>query len=241
MRATSIIFRRELGHYLRSPIGWIIAAAVLLVDGLLFQSMALPGEQLSALLLERYFYFASGIPLFAGVLLAFRLLAEERQNHSMILLKTSPIRDTEIVLGKFFAALAFMTLVLVLSLYMPILIKVNGKITWGQIFVGYFGMFLLGSATLAIGLFASALTRQQIIAVLVGAVFVLVMCLLYPLAKKLDSPVKEVLEQVDLWWIHFQNGFMRGVINLKDVIYYVAMTYFFLLLAVKTLEAKRWQ
>lgn len=241
MRATSIIYKRELGRYLRSPIGWIIAAAALLIEGILFQSQALSGEQLSAIVLERYFYYASGIPTFCGVLLAFRLLAEERQNHSMVLLKTSPIRDTEIVLGKFFAALTFMTIIFVLSIYMPLLVKVNGKITFAQIFVGYFGMFLLGSATLAIGLFASALTRHQIVAALLGAVFVLIMCMLFPLAKRLDSPVREVLEQVDLWWIHFQNGFMRGILNLKDVIYYLAVTYFFLLLAVKTLEAKRWQ
>src|SRR5258706_2980359 len=215
MRATSIIYRRELGRYLRSPIGWIIAAAALLVEGILFQSQALGGEQLSAIVLERYFYFASGIPLFAGVLLAFRLVSEERQNHSMILLKTSPVRDTEIVLGKFFAALVFLTLTIVVSIYMPLLIKVNGKITWSQIFVGYLGMVLLGSATLAIGMFASALTRHQIIAVLLGAVFTLLMCFLFPLAKRLDSPVRDVLEQVDLWWIHFQNGFMKGVLNLK--------------------------
>jgi ABC-2 type transport system permease protein len=241
MRATSIIYKRELGRYLRSPIGWIIAAAALLVEGILFQSQALSGEQLSAIVLERYFYYASGIPTFCGVLLAFRLLAEERQNHSMVLLKTSPIRDTEIILGKFFAALTFMTIIFVLSIYMPLLVKVNGKITFAQIFVGYFGMFLLGSATLAIGIFASSLTRHQIVAALLGAVFVLIMCMLFPLAKRLDSPVRDVLEQVDLWWIHFQNGFMRGILNLKDVIYYLAVTYFFLLLAVKTLEAKRWQ
>jgi ABC-2 type transport system permease protein len=241
MRATSIIYKRELGRYLRSPIGWIIAAAALLIEGILFQSQALSGEQLSAIVLERYFYYASGIPLFCGVLLAFRLLAEERQNHSMVLLKTSPIRDTEIVLGKFFAALTFLAIIFVLSIYMPLLVKVNGKITFAQIFVGYFGMFLLGSATLAIGLFASALTRHQIVAALLGAVFVAIMVMLFPLAKRLDSPVRDVLEQVDLWWLHFQNGFMRGILNLKDVIYYLAVTYFFLLLAVKTLEAKRWQ
>jgi ABC-2 type transport system permease protein len=241
MRATSIIYKRELGRYLRSPIGWIIAAAALLIEGILFQSQAMSGEQLSAIVLERYFYYASGIPLFCGVLLAFRLLAEERQNHSIVLLKTSPIRDTEIVLGKFFAALTFLAIILALSVYMPLLVKVNGKITFAQIFVGYFGMFLLGSATLAIGLFASALTRHQIVAALLGAVFVAVMVMLFPLAKRLDSPVREVLEQVDLWWLHFQNGFMRGILNLKDVIYYLAVTYFFLLMAVKTLEAKRWE
>jgi len=241
MRATSIIYKRELGRYLRSPIGWIIAAAALLIEGILFQSQALSGEQLSAIVLERYFYFASGIPLFCGVLLAFRLLAEERQNNSMVLLNTSPIRDSEIVLGKFFAALTFLAIIFVLSIYMPLLVKVNGKVTWSQIFVGYFGMFLLGSAVLSIGLFASALTKHQIVAALLGALFVAVLVMLFPLAKRLDPPVQGVLEQVDLWWIHFQGGFMRGVVNLKDVIYYVAVTYFFLLLGVKTLEAKRWQ
>ena len=241
MRATSIIYKRELGHYFRSPLGWIIAAAVLLVDGILFQSQAMTGEQLSAIVLERTFYFMSGISTFGGVLLSFRLLAEERQNHSMVLLKTSPIRDTEIVLGKFFAALTFLGLVLLIALYMPLLIKVNGKITWSQILVGYLGLLLLGSATLAIGIFASALTKQQIVAALLAALFVAVLSFVYLLAKRLDSPVREVLEQIDLWWIHFQNGFMRSILNLKDVVYYLAMTYFFLLLAVKTLEAKRWQ
>jgi ABC-2 type transport system permease protein len=145
------------------------------------------------------------------------------------------------VLGKFFAALTFLAIILALSIYMPLLIKVNGKITGMQIFVGYFGLFLYGAAVLSIGVFASALTSNQIVAALLGAVFVAIMMLLFVLAKRLDAPVQEVLEQVDLWWIHYQGGFMRGVLNLKDVLYYLGVTYFFLLLAVKTLEAKRWQ
>ncbi|HEY3807622.1 MAG TPA: ABC transporter permease [Kofleriaceae bacterium] len=241
MRAISIIFKRELGRYVRSPIGWIIAALALLVEGILFQALALPGDNLSAIVLERFFYWAQGIPLFCGVLLAFRLLAEERQNHSIILLKTSPVRDSEIVLGKFFAALTFLAIILALSIYMPLLIKVNGHITGAQIFVGYIGLLLEGAAVLAIGIFASALTSNQIVAALLGTVFVAVLMLLFLLAKRLEAPVQGAIEQLDLWWLHYQTGFMRGAINLKDVIYYLAMTYFFLLLAVKTLEAKRWQ
>ena len=241
MRATSIIYRRELGAYLRSPFGWVIAAILLLIDGILFQGYAMSGEQLSAMVLERYFYFASLMPLFGGVLLSFRLLSEERQNHSMVLLNTSPIRDSQIVLGKFLAALTFLGIVLALSVYMPILIKVNGKITTSQVVVGYFGLMLVGAATLAIGLFASALTRQQLIAAVIAAAMVVVMCFIHLLGNKVDPPLKEVIEQLDLWWVHFQYGFMKGVLNLKDVVYYVAATYFFLLLAIKTLEAKRWQ
>lgn len=241
MRATSIIYRRELGTYLRSPYGWVIASLLLLLFGLLFQGFAMRGEMLSAFVLERYFYVASGIPLVAGVLLSFRLLSEERQNHSMVLLNTSPVRDSEIVIGKFLAALTFLAIVLVLSVYMPILIKVNGKITAAQVVVGYVGMLLLGAATLAIGLFASALTRQQLIAAVVAAALVVVMCFIHLLGGAVDPPFKDVLEQIDLWWVHYQYGFMKGILNLKDVIYYVAATYFFLLLSIKTLEAKRWQ
>jgi ABC-2 type transport system permease protein len=124
---------------------------------------------------------------------------------------------------------------------MPILIKVNGKITAAQVVIGYFGMMLLGAATLAIGLFASAMTRQQLIAAVVAAALVVVMCFIHLLGGKVDPPLKDVLEQIDLWWVHYQYGFMKGILNLKDVIYYVAATYFFLLLSIKTLEAKRWQ
>jgi ABC-2 type transport system permease protein len=241
MRATKIIYRRELGHYFRSPIGWIIGAAVLLIDGILFEALALGGEKLSADVLASFFYYGTGIPMFGGILLSFRLLAEERQNHSMILLNTSPVRDLDIVLGKFFAALTFMALIIAISIYMPLLIKVNGKITWSQIFVGYFGLLLYGSAVLAIGMFASSLTRQQIIAALLGALILAVMHLLWQLARVIDNPLKDVFQQLDIWWVHYQGSFMKSILNLKDVVYYVAVTYFFLLLSVKTLETKRWQ
>jgi ABC-2 type transport system permease protein len=241
MTGTSTIYRRELGAYLRSPLGWIIAALVLFTNGILFQTMALTGEQLSAIVLERFFWSSSGLVMFAAVVLSIRLIAEERQTHSIVLLTTSPVRDSAIVAGKFFAALTFLGIMLLLSLYMPLLIKVNGKVSASQIAVGYMGLLLLGSATLAIGMFASSLTRQQLLAGVIGAVMVAVMVMLYPLAKKLDAPLRDVLAEMDLWWIHFQNGFMRGIFNLKDVVYYVAVTYFFLLLSVKTMEAKRWQ
>jgi ABC-2 type transport system permease protein len=240
MRAISIIYRRELGAYLRSPFGWVIAAILLLMDGMLFQGFAMSGEKLSAIVLERYFNFASVIPLFGGVLLSFRLLSEERQNHSMVLLNTSPVRDSEIVLGKFFAALTFLTLLLLMSIYMPIMIKINGKISSAQVLVGYIGLVLMGAATLAIGLLGSAMTRQQLIAAVVAAAMVGIMTVIHFLADKVDAPIKDALNDIDLW-MHFQNGFMKGVLNLKDVIYYLAVTYFFLLLSIKTLEAKRWQ
>ncbi|MGE0550161.1 MAG: ABC transporter permease [Kofleriaceae bacterium] len=241
MRAISIIYRRELGAYLRSPASWVIAAALLLLDGILFQAIVITGEQLSAMVLERYFWVSSYIAVIAGVALSFRLISEERQTHSIVLLRTAPVRDVDVVVGKFLAALTFLALLLALSFYMPLLIKVNGKITFAQVMVGYLGLFFIGAAALSIGMFASTFTRHILVALLAAALMVVLVCVLYLFSKKLDSPVREVLQQLDLWWIHFQNGFMRGVLNLKDVIYYLAVIYFFLLLSVKTMEAKRWQ
>jgi len=241
MRATSIIYRRELGGYLRSPLSWVIAAVLLLAQGIFFQAWALRGEQLSALVLERFFFISSFAIGVAAIVLSFRLIAEERQNHSMVLLNTSPVRDYEIIFGKFLAALTFLSIMLVLSLYMPILIKVNGKISWAQIFVGYFGLFLFGAVGLAIGIFSSALTRYQFLALIVAAFLLIVLGNIFQLASKLDPPIRTVVEQADLRWVRFQQSFMRGILNLKDVVFYVGVTYFFLLLGVKTLEAKRWQ
>ena len=241
MAATSIIYRREIGSFVRSPFAWVIATLVLIVNGIFFRGFVLPGEQLSAVVLERFFYYSSGVVMFAGILLSFRLIAEERATHSMVLLNTSPVRDSQIIVGKFLAALTFLGILLVLTLYMPLLIKVRGKITGSQILVGYIGMLMVGSAALSIGLFASAMVKNQLLAAIIATVILVVMVFLFQFAKTLEGTVRDVLQELDLWWIHFQNGFMKGVLNLKDVIYYLAVTYFFLLLGVKTLEAKRWQ
>jgi ABC-2 type transport system permease protein len=241
MRATSIIYRRELGSYLRSPLSWVVAAVILLGQGIFFQMFAMRGEQLSAIVLERFFLISSYAVGLAAIVLSFRLLAEERQTGSLVILTTSPVRDWEIVAGKFLAALTFLAIMLLLSVYMPILIKVNGKISVAQIFVGYLGLFLYGAVGLAIGMFGSSLTRQQFIALLVAAAILVILSNIYQLGTRLDPPVRGVVEQLDLWWIRFQGSFQKGILNLKDVVFYIGVTYFFLLLSTKTLEAKRWQ
>jgi ABC-2 type transport system permease protein len=241
MRAISIVYRRELAAYLRSPVGYIVAALVLLIDGILFQGMALGGgRKLSAEVLRQFFYFSSGTTLIAAVALSVRLIAEERQQGTMVLLHTSPIRDVEIVAGKFLSALTFLAAITLASIYMPLLILVHGKIAFAQVVVGYLGLLLLGGAALAIGLFASSLTRHQLVAAAVGGTLVGALVLLYLLAQVLDPPLKEVVGSLDLFAQHF-TPFMVGVLHLRDVVFYLSVTYFFLLLAVKTMEAKRWQ
>jgi ABC-2 type transport system permease protein len=239
MRAISIVFRRELGAYLRSPLGYIVGAAVLLLLGMLFQSWGLSGKpKLSADVLRLFFNLAFFATATVAMILSFSLITSERQQHTIILLNTSPIRDVEVILGKYLAAVVFLAFIVLSSIYMPLLIKVNGKISWSEIVVGYAGLLMVGSAVIAIGLFASSLTKNLLIAALGTLAITVFLGNIFQLAKRMDPPLKHVFRELDLW-MRFQD-FMGGILTLQDVVYYAAVTYFFLLLAVKTMEAKRW-
>ena len=241
MNATLLIAGRELRAYLRSPFGYIVAAATLLIDGLLFEGFALGASaRLSADVLFDFFYFASGTTMVAAILLSMRLVAEERQTGTMVLMNTAPVRDIEIVLGKFLASFVFIALLTALTAYMPLLILVNGKISVGHILVGYLGLLLLGSASVAIGLFGSALAKTQVLAAIAGAGILVTMLLLWLVARVSDPPLNTFLAGLALH-NERQNPFMRGVLELENVVYYVAVTYFFLIAATKTLEARRWR
>lgn len=240
MSAFVSIFRRELIAYLRSYLGWTVAALALLAMGVLFVAFSgktpLPGEMLA-----QFFRYASVVTGATATILSIRLVSEERQTGSMVLLSTSPVREGEIIAGKFFAALAFLTLILSLSAYIPLLVQSEGKITIAQVLIGYLGMALFGAATLAIGIFASSLVKQQLAAAAIAATILGLMSVLYRLSGELSDPMKLLFAELDLWRLHFERSFMRGIFNSKDIFHYLAFTYFFLLLAVKTLEAKRWQ
>lgn len=243
MRAVNVIFRRELAAYLHSPLGYIVAAITLLLGGILFYAEALgpsAGPRLSAQVLDRFFWNMSGLVVIAAVTLSVRLIAEDRQARTIALLRTAPIGDGQLVVGKFLAAFVFLAGVTLLSLYMPLLVMVNGRISVGQLVVGYLGLFLISAAVLAIGLFATALTKSYLVAAAVGASLTGTMFLFYQLSFVVDPPITQVLRGLTIHAGHFR-GFQIGVLHLRDVVYYIAVTYFFLLLATKVMEAKRWE
>ena len=240
MSAALLIAKREIHGYLRSPLGSVIVAAALLIDGLWFQLEGLSGAHLSAEVLQQFFYGASAPTMIAGIVLSMRLLAEERQTGTITLLNTSPVRDSEIVLGKFISAFAVIALMTVLSIYMPLLILVNGKVSWGQVAVGYLGLLLLGAAATSIGLFASSLARSQVVAAVIGAALLAVLILLWLVARGVEPPLNQFLSRLAFHHENFR-PFMQGILELRGVAYYLSVTYFFLLAATKTLEARRWR
>lgn len=243
-----LIARRELRAYSSSMLGYIVVAVALALTGFLFMVLAVGSTpRLSADVLATFFggagllsgFGANGLIAFAAIVLSMRLLAGERENGSIVLLNTAPIKDSEIVAGKFLAGLALVVIMTAMTFYMPLLIFVNGKVSVGHILVGYVGVLLYASAALAVGLFASALARSQVLAMVIGLPLYLVLNLMWQAARLADPPLSDFLANVSLY--QHQAAFTKGVLRLENVVFYVGVAYFFLLAATKTLEARRWR
>jgi ABC-2 type transport system permease protein len=242
MNAITLIARRELAGYFRTWLGYVIIAAVLVLDGLLFNAFALGSgmDRKSSEVISQFFFFSSGVTMTASVFISMRLLAAERESGTVNLLLSSPVRDFEIVIGKYLAALGFLAILLGASLYMPFMVLVAGKISFGHVFAGYLGLLLLGAASLAVGTFGSAVTRSQILAVILSAVMVVGLLVMWWVGRVTDRPLSTVFENLALWSLHFP-PFQDGIIHLRDVIYYVAISYVALFASVRVLEARRWR
>jgi ABC-2 type transport system permease protein len=241
VRNIGIVARRELSGYLRTPSGYLIAAATLLVQGLLFNTRALGGgSKLSAQVLQDFLRDSSGTTTVCAVLFAMRLFAEERQSGTLVLLYTSPLREAEIVVGKFLSALAVLSVVTLLSLYLPALIFVNGKVSVGHIAGGYFGLLCVGAATLALGTLGSALSKNQLMAGVVSAVLIFVLFLCWQLSRVVDPPLGTILSHFSLYEKHFF-PFMRGLVQVSDLVYYASIVYVSLLAATRVVQSQRWQ
>jgi len=241
MRNALLLAGREIGAYLRSPLGYIMAAAALLIEGIYFYGFGLGrGALLSAQVLSVFFEGASGATMILSVVIAMRLIAGERERGTLVLLNTAPVREVEVVLGKFLAGFVFLALVAALTVYMPMLIFVNGKVSVGHILVGYFGVLLLAAASLSVSLFASALANNQITAALIAGALLGTFFLIFFVAPATDPPIKDFLSALSIFHVR-QRSFMTGVIKLENVLFNLAVAYFFLLATTKTLEARRWR
>jgi len=236
-----LIARRELGAYFASLSGYVILAAYLLVSGLLFNTFAVGNQpRLSQQVLEQFFYFSSGMAMVSGILLAMRLIAEERQMHTLVLLRTAPVTERQVVWGKFLSAVLLLALVLVLSLYMPALIFLHGKVSLLQIATGYLGLLLIGASCIAITLLASVWSPTQLIAGVVGGLMVALILICWLLGRVTEEPLKQFFIYVALHNLHFRT-FSTGTLHLRDLVYYVGLIVVVLEAATRSLAAWRWR
>jgi ABC-2 type transport system permease protein len=241
MSKALLVARRELAAYLRSWLGWVAIAASLFLLGAYFMwSPMAQGKRLSAEVLRMFFDGAGFMVQITSAVLSMRLIAREREAGTLVLLGTAPIRDRDVVIGKFVGAFALLAGLVALTVYMPLLVYVNGKVSIGHVVAGYVGVLLLGAYALAVGVFASSLASSQVVSVVIAVGILGALMLLSFAAGATDPPIKEFVSALSPYPAR-QQSFMQGKIEASNVVYYLGLTYFFLLAAVKSLEARRWR
>lgn len=228
------IAKREFLTSFHSPVAYILLVLYVVIAAYFFTGGLFESSQAS---LRSFFSIMPVVFLVIMPGVSMRLLAEERKSGTLELLVTLPVRDTEIVLGKFFAALAFLITLLVASIVFPITVAWLGDPDWGPIIGGYLALLFLGGTFLSIGLFASSLTRNQVVALVISFVVCLVLLVMAESAGYIPGFLGHLLEQFSIS-VHFIN-ISRGVLDTRDIIYYLSMIVFFLFLTVRSLGARK--
>ena len=232
------ILRKEMRAYFVSPIAYVVIAAFLVICGVFFALLALaqPGSVDASMGIV--FSNATVVLLIIAPALTMRLLAEEQKSGTIELLLTAPVRDWEVVIGKYLASLVVFLIGLALTLFYPLILNRYGTPDLGPIAGGYVGLVLFGAAFLAVGILASALTQNQVVSALVAFAILLGLWLIGAFANSARPPVSDVLSYLSI--ITHYNDFQRGLIDTKDIVYYIAVIAIALFLAVRTLETRRW-
>lgn len=235
-----VITKREFRSYFLSPIAYVVGALFLFYGAYeFFQIVFIDAGRAAEARMNIYF---SQLPLYFLVLipaLSMRLWSEERKLGTLELLLTFPVRTGSLILGKFSGALLFLATLLGLTLLYPITLASLGPLDWGPVVCGYIGALLLGASYLALGMFISSLSRDQIIALILTVVVLMLLFRLPQIAafflpKGMVEPLM-VISPVT----HFMS-IARGVLDLGDLIFYSAFIALFLFLNSVTLELRKW-
>lgn len=231
------IFKRDFNSYLNSPIGYSFVAIILAVMGIWFILYNCIGKSGSLNLM-----FDSSVIVFVFVvpLLSVKMLTEDRKTKTDQILLTSPVTVTEIVLGKYFAALSVYGVALLSSLIYVVVIALFGNPAWGEIITVYLGFLLLGSAFISVGLYISSLTDNQFLGVLYSFAILLIMFLLPMITQYIENPV---LAGILDWFALSKrfDGFVYGILGLDAVIYYICVCACFIVLTIFSVERRRWR
>jgi ABC-2 type transport system permease protein len=233
---TLAIAEREIKSFFVSSIAWIIAAAFMAMCGFLFAVILLNSNEASMRFLISNL---SVILLFVAPFLTMRLLSEEIRLGTVELLLTNPVRDLDVVFGKFLGAMGFVLVMLALTLYFPALLFVFGSPDPGPIVTGYLGVLLQAAAFVAIGLAVSSTTENQIVAAFLAFAINLILWLSESISQFVGKPLDAVMKYLSIT-SHFQD-FSRGVIDSSHVIFFLSVIAAALFLTYLSLQTRRWR
>jgi ABC-2 type transport system permease protein len=237
MGTTWTIAKREFGAFFKSPIAYIVLVALVGWTGyLFFWGNLFIARQAS---MDAFF---SGFPLWLILVcpaIAMRLLSEERGTGTIEMLLTMPVRDSEVVLGKYLAAVATLGVGLLCTVPFAFTVSRLGNLDLGPVITGYLGALLIGGMYLAVGMLASAMTRHQIVAFVVGLALCGGLFLLYVFFQMAGPVVGPILQLASPPY-HFSK-MARGVIELRNLVYFFSIIGVLLVLSIQVLESRKWR
>lgn len=246
MKALQAIIRRELIATFSSPLAYIVMAAFLLLQGALFALiigyLSQPGQS-SMSILQAFFGGTIFFWFFLVVapLITMRLVAEERRSGTIEVLLTSPVTEAQVIIGKFIAVLFFYLALWAPTVVYVLMVKSQAGVDWGAIASSYLGVGLFGALFVSLGLFASTLARNQIIAAVIAFTGLIVLFGL-PLLRGLmisSSGFGAVIDHADLW--QHMADYAKGIVDTRYVVYELSLTGLFLFLSTKSLEMSKWR
>lgn len=238
MRTARAVAWKEIQLYFNSPTAYIVGLIFLALTGIFFCRDL--GDPFPPATLDPFFQGAIMFFILLAPALTMRLIAEEQKLGTIELLLTSPVRDWEVIVGKYLASLVFFLVLVILSLFYTILLFVFANPDPGPIYTGYLGLILYGAAALAIGLLTSTLTSNQIVAAVVAMGILLALYFAHLAFDSVGGLGGEIIGQLGLKG-HFDDSFQKGVIDTKSIVYFVSVIFFFLFLSVRVLDSRRWR
>jgi ABC-2 type transport system permease protein len=236
MNATLTIAKREIRTYFNSPIAYIVVTVFMLLAGYLFFGSLFIERQAE---LRSYFNLMPLLFSFIVPAMAMRLIAEEKGNGTLEMLVTMPVRDWQVVLGKFLAGMALLSTLIGLTVIYAVTVASVGPIDRGPAIGGYLGLLLMGGAYMSIGVMASTFTRNQIVAFIIAFAICFALFLFNRLIQVAPEVLRPVLSFMSIE-AHFE-AISRGVIDSRDVLYYLSVMVVSLSIATVTLESRKWR
>jgi len=239
MRATLTITGRELLSLFCSPVAYIVMAAFLMLTGVLVlvTGSFAPGQPAT---LRNFFQFTPYVLAIVLPAISMRLISEEYRSGTIESLMTAPIDDWQMVVGKYFAALAFYAIMILFTVAYLVMMVIFGRPDIGASLASYLGLLLVGAMFLAVGLFTSSLTKNQIVAWILAAVpLMLLVWFAQFIVQKLEGSGREFFQRVNIE--RHLDQFNRGLITLESVTFFALASLLFVFFSVKAVESKRWR
>lgn len=238
MKGTMTIARREIGAYFNSPIAYVVVAVFLLLSAFLFFNALFLQQQAD---LRELFdgFWTTLLVAIVGPAITMRLLAEERANDTLEMLLTMPVTDWDVVLGKYIAALAVFGFAMVMMGIFGVSVALLGPLDKGPAFAGFLGLYLTAATYMAIGLMTSSFTKSQIVSFIVAVLGCLVLWLMGKIVQVFPGSLQGL---ADWFGVDRHIGNMaRGVIDLRDLLYFGSIITGCLLITQASLESRRWR